>query len=259
MRVKIPDGKKWALLFRPLGLAVAGFVLLALVISAGTFVFYYVRYSRLIDERLSGPVFPNVSQIYAAPEKLRLGERITRYDVAAQLRLAGFSETQEDEAENSDSKGRFNLTRNGIQIMPGPGSYFAQEPATLEFSEGTLVSIVGGKDQFARNEYLLEPILITNLFDQSREKRRLVKFQDLPQNLVSAVLAIEDRRFFDHGGLDYLRLMKAIYVDLTTGKLQQGASTITQQLARSLFLTPDKTIRRKLAEAMVSKQLESRL
>ena len=259
MRVIIPNGKRWGLLFRPVGLAVAGFVLLTLIGSAGSFAYYYVRYSRLIDERLSGPVFPNVSQIYAAPEKLRLGERITRYEVAAQLRLAGFSETEDDAAANLESKGHFRLTRRGIRISPGPDSYFAQEPAELEFADGVLTSIVGGKDQFARNEYQLEPILITNLFDSSREKRRLVKFQDLPQNLVSAMLAIEDRRFFDHGGLDYLRLMKAIYVDVTTGRMQQGASTLTQQLARSLFLTPDKTIRRKVAEAMVAKLLESRL
>lgn len=259
MRVIIPDGKRWGLLFRPVGLAVASFILLTLVGTAGTFVFYYVRYSRMIDERLSGPVFPNVSQIYASPEKVRVGERISRYDVAAQLRLAGYSETQDEAAANPLTKGRFRLTRSGIQIIPGPDSYFAQEPAELQFSGGTLVSIMDMKDQFARSDYQLEPILITNLFDQSREKRRLVKFQDLPQNLVSAILAIEDRRFFDHGGLDYLRLLKAIYVDLTTGKMQQGASTLTQQLARSLFLTPDKTVSRKLAEAMVAKQLERRL
>ena len=259
MRVIIPDGKRWGLLFRPLGLALAGFVLLVLVGGAGTFVYYYVRYDHLIDERLAGPVFPNVSQIYASPEKLRVGERITRYDVATQLRLARYSEAQGDAPELPGSKGRFRLTRNGIQVMPGPDSYFAQEAAQLEFADGALVSIMDLKDQFARGDYQIEPILITNLFDQSREKRRLVKFHDLPQNLVSAILAIEDRRFFDHGGLDYLRLMKAIYVDLTSGKMQQGASTLTQQLARSLFLTPDKNISRKLAEAMVAKQLENRL
>lgn len=259
MRVIIPDGKRWGLLFRPVGLAVAVCFLVTLVGSAGVFVHYYVRYSRMIEERLSGPVFPNVSQIYAAPQKLRVGQHISRYDVAAQLRLAGYSEMQGEAEERPDSKGRFRLTRNGIQVVPGPDSYFAQEPVELSFSSGTLVSILDRNDQFARSDYQLEPILITNLFDQSREKRRLVKFHDLPQNLVSAILAIEDRRFFAHGGLDYLRLMKAIYVDVTTGRLQQGASTITQQLARSLFLTPEKTISRKVAEAMVAQQLESRL
>ena len=65
----------------------------------------------------------------AAPEKLRVGERITRYDVATQLRLAGYSEAQGDSPELPDAKGRFRLTRNGIQVMPGPDSYFAQEAA----------------------------------------------------------------------------------------------------------------------------------
>ncbi|MSO21490.1 MAG: PBP1A family penicillin-binding protein [Acidobacteria bacterium] len=263
MRVIIQDGKRWETLVRPFGRVMVATLLLAVVGGAGIFTFYYVRYSRLIDERLSRPVFPNVSQIYAAPEKLRVGERITRYEVAAQLRLAGFSESQDDTADttqiNSKPKGRFRLTRRGIQIHPGPDSYFSAEPAELEFSDGRLSSIISGKDQFARHELLLEPILITNLFDSSREKRRLVKYPDLPQNLVNAMLSIEDRRFFDHIGIDFLRLAKAIYVDVSTGSARQGASTITQQLARSLFLTQDKTIRRKLAEAMVALQLENRL
>jgi len=215
--------------------------------------FYYVGYSRLIDERLQGPVFPNVSQIYAAPERLQLGDRGSAAGIIAHLRAAGFGDRLET------PKGRYESVRGGVRIYPGADAYFSGEPAELRFADGRLNSIVSLRDQFARNEYLLEPQLITNLFDNSREKRRVVSFQDLPKSLVEAVRSIEDRRFFEHSGFDYLRLIRAAYVDITRGSARQGASTITQQLARSLFLTLDKTVSRKIAEAMVAFQLERRL
>ncbi|MBI4478681.1 MAG: PBP1A family penicillin-binding protein [Acidobacteria bacterium] len=230
-----------------------GVFLLLVVAAASILTYYYVGYSRMIEERLQGPVFPNVSQIYAAPEKLQLGDPASAAGLIAHLRTAGFGDRRDT------PRGRYQALRNGVRIYPGPDSYFSGEPAELHFTDGKLSSIVSLRDQFARSEYSLEPQLITNLFDSSREKRRLVKFGDLPKNLVNAVLAIEDRRFFEHSGFDYLRLMRAAYVDITQGSFRQGASTISQQLARSLFLTADKTISRKLAEAMVTFQLERRL
>src|SRR5262249_20049667 len=79
-----------------------------------------------------------------------------------------------------------------------------------------------------------ESELITNLSNENREKRRLVRFDEIPATLVHAVLAIEDKRFFEHSGLDFRRMAKAAYVNLTTGQKRQGASTISMQLARSL-------------------------
>ena len=238
---------------RPLGLTVLALLAVVLVGSASIFTFYYVRYSRLIDERLRGPVFPNVSQVYAAPESLRLDQPVTAQQVSSYLRRAGYTE------EKDNPKGRYQRLPEGIRIVPGPESYFTAEPADLHFSDGQLTSIVSQNDLFARSEYSLEPLLITNLFDRTREKRRLVTFDDLPTHLVNAVLAIEDRRFFQHRGVDYLRILKAAYVDLRSGRVRQGASTITMQLARSLFLSPERTWRRKIAETLVSFQLERRL
>ena len=230
-----------------------GVSLLAVVAAVSVLTYSYVGYSRMIDERLQGPVFPNVSQVYAAPEKLRVGDPGSAAGVIAHLRTAGFGDRQET------LKGRYETLRNGVRIYPGPDSYFSQEPAELHFADGKVSGIVSLRDQFARNEYALEPQLITNLFDSSREKRRLVDFSDLPKHLVNGLLAIEDRRFFDHSGIDYLRLLKAAYIDIRAGSYRQGASTITQQLARMLFLTRESTLRRKVAEAMVAFQLEHRL
>ena len=181
-----------------LGLALLGFLLVG---GASLFTFYYVRFSRVIDDRLQGSVFPNVSQIYAAPEQLRVGEKASLPQVISYLRSAGSNERE------NNPKGSFAPLPDGIRIVPGPDSYFAQEPAEIRFSGDEVSSIISLKDQSARSEYSLEPVLITNLFDRSREKRRLIPFRDLPPVLVNAILAIEDRRFFQHSGVDYLRFL----------------------------------------------------
>ncbi len=253
MRVFIKKSRLVHALFRPVGLVCLSLLLLAVIGAASVFTSYYVRFSRLIDNRLAGPVFPNVSQVYAAPEKLILGQRGDRAEVISHIRMSGYTERRDN------PKGWYSLLQDGIRIVPGPDSYFANDPAEVRFADGQVNSIVSLRDQFARSEYALEPRLVTSLFDRRREKRRLVEFRDLPSDLMNAVLAIEDRRFLQHSGVDYLRILKAAYVDIRAGRVEQGASTITMQLARSFFFSSQRTWKRKLAETLVAFQLEGRL
>jgi len=102
-------------------------------------------------------------------------------------------------------------------------------------------------------------LLLTNVSWEKRERRRLVQLNEIPKVLVDAVVLVEDKRFFHHGGFDPLRLVKAAYVDLKTGRKEEGASTLTMQLARSVWLSPDKSWRRKAAEFFMALELEQRL
>jgi membrane peptidoglycan carboxypeptidase len=104
-----------------------------------------------------------------------------------------------------------------------------------------------------------KPELLTNVSGQNREKRRLVAFKDIPEVLVEAVVSIEDKRFFNHLGFDPYRIVKAAYVDLKSGRKQEGASTLSMQLARSLWLDTDKKWSRKFSELMITLILEQRL
>ncbi len=127
-------------------------------------------------------------------------------------------------------------------------------------SQGKIERIVSLKDNTDRQSYELEPQIITNLFDRSREKRRLIKFEDLPPHLVNAVLSIEDKSFFQHSGIDFLRVGKAAYDDVRGGRIRSGASTLTMQLAGGFFLDRrERTWRRKLPEVMITLELEQRL
>ncbi|MBI2818016.1 MAG: PBP1A family penicillin-binding protein [Acidobacteria bacterium] len=253
MRVIIKRSGRLRAPYRSLGAATMALLALLLVGGAAVFTFYYVRYSRIIDELLNGPVFPHVAQVYAKPEVLRVGEKTTVPEVLAYLRSAGLT------GKRDNPKGSYSTLSDGLRIVPGEASYFAQEPAEIRFADGQISSIISLRDQLARSQYSLEPVLVTNLFGKTREKRRLVPFSDLPTNLVNAILAIEDRRFFQHSGVDYLRILKAAYVDFRARRVQQGASTITMQLARSLFLTPQRTFKRKAEETLVAFQMERRL
>ena len=95
------------------------------------------------------------------------------------------------------------------------------------------------------------------LISQIGEQRRVpVTFDEIPQLVREAFLAAEDDRFFRHGGIDYFSMLRSMYVDLTTGDYAQGASTITMQTARNMFLTRDKTIARKLQEIFVTLRME---
>jgi len=91
------------------------------------------------------------------------------------------------------------------------------------------------------------------------EKRSLVKLDDIPANMKNAVLAIEDNRFYQHGGIDYIGIARAIATDVVRGHASQGASTITMQVARNVFLTKEKTVSRKLYEVLLANKIEAAL
>ena len=102
--------------------------------------------------------------------------------------------------------------------------------------------------------------MITSLFDAGqRSKRELVTYDEIPKLMVDAVLAIEDRRFFQHGGVNFMRLAEATWVDVIHGRHEQGGSTITMQLSRAFFLTPEKTVKRKLSEMLIALEMEQKL
>src|SRR5262249_58751677 len=105
----------------------------------------------------------------------------------------------------------------------------------------------------------LEQRLIQALTGANREKRRMVKCHDLPRLLVDAVTSAEDKRFFQHAGFDPGRIIKAAYIDIREGRKDQGASTLSMQTARMFWLYADKHWSRKLAETIITLQLEQKL
>jgi len=255
MRVRVPrQAYLVRFLLHPAGKIVAVSFTLAFLLMAGVLTHYYTKYSRLIDQKLRAGPFANTSKIFAAPRLVAVGDAIKAAQLADELRRCGYSESR------ANAMGSFQLRPDGgIEIYPGPDSYFDQEAGVIKFSGGRISQIVSLRDNTPRGQYQLEPQLITNLFDRNREKRRLVKFTDIPKVLIDAVTSAEDKRFFQHQGFDPLRIVKAAYVDLKEGRKEQGASTLSQQLARNLWLAPEKRWTRKMAELLITLRLEQTL
>ena len=237
-----------------IGLSLVGVAFLLLIACTSVFVYYYVSFGRLIDRRLSGDVFQNTSRVYAAPENIYRGEAFKKADMESYLTRAGYQELG-----TPDATGQFILAAHSIEIRPGPSSYFAGGNAIrVDFTGNAISKITNLTDVSSIDFAELEPQVITNLFDTSREKRRLVRFDDLPKIMVEAVLSAEDKRFFEHGGFDSIRVFGAAWADLRHGAKAQGASTIDMQVARSFFFSTKRVWSRKVKETLVALELDQR-
>ncbi len=231
--------------------ALVGFLILAVSFTV-LFSYFYIKYDRIIEKRFRSPVFANSAKIYALPKTVRDGEQIQAKDIAGELRRAGYSDK-----EGQSTLGTFHVSKDGIEITPGPESYHSPESARISIQDGQVDKISSNGNDLSA--YELEPQLVTALFDaEQRSKRELVKYDDIPPQMVQAVLAIEDRRFFEHSGVNFLRMAEAAWIDVVRGRHEQGGSTLTMQLSRGFFLTPEKTIKRKLTEMLIAEELEQK-
>ena len=252
-KVKVrPKARLVRFLLSPVGKGLLILLVFGLITGLGTFTYFYVHYSHIIDQKLKGGPFTNTAKIYAMPRTVAVGERLAPAELLATLRRAGYSEAR------GNRTGWHHQRAGAIEIFPGPDA-LQPEAGVIKFKEDRVTGIVSAQDHTARTEFQLEPELVTNLSDKNREKRRLVRFEDIPKILIHAVISAEDKRFFQHAGFDPLRILKAAYVDIREGYKKEGASTLSMQLARSFWLDTSKRWTRKAAEVMITLQLEQRL
>ncbi len=243
----------WRRLLTPRRVFLAALSLLPVVAALA---YYYVVFSRMIDNKLRGESFVRASGIYAAPARVIKGGPFGKPQILDYLARAGY--TAQPQAGDT-TRGRYALEGNRLDIFPSADAQQGFPKARIRFNGNAPVSIQDLSSRQELTECLLEPPLLTSL-NKDREKRKIVEFDDLPKSLVNAIVAVEDRRFFDHRGVDIRGLSRAIYRNFfeRDGGLQ-GGSTITQQLVKNFFLTPERTLSRKLKEAYIAIILETRL
>jgi len=228
---------------------------LAVVVAlTSVFIYYYIQFGHLIDQRLTGQVFQNTSRVYSAPGRIYVGETMRPGELASYLLRAGYQE-----GTVAGSPGEFKTTNASVEILPSTTSYFQGKNAVRVSFAGTKISGITLLADASQTDFAeIEPELLTNLFDSSREKRRVVRFDDLPPVLVHAVLAAEDKRFFEHGALDMVRVFGAAFHDIRSGEKAQGASTIDMQVARTFFFTTKREWSRKLKEIVMAAEINER-
>ncbi len=171
----------------------------------------------MIDQRFKGPVFGNSARIYAIPHAVQVAKRSRPKRLRPNCAAPAIPTR-----DGKSPMGSYRLFEGGIEIKPGPDSYHSPESAIIRVRGGKVDSITSKSGDLAA--YELEPQMITSLFDAGqRSKRQLVTYDEIPKLMVDAVLAIEDRRFFQHGGVNFLRLAEATWVDVTHSATSRAA------------------------------------
>jgi penicillin-binding protein 1B len=235
--------------------AALAFLTLLPVLAGGIAVLVlYHRYSEVIGERLEGARYSGPSRLYSRPFTLRRGRPLTPDMLVQRLNNLSYAER----AGGDPATGQFVRGEGLVTLHPRPAPGAAAERLMVFFDRDRILDIRGLDSQKSYDEVSLEPELITYLLDGARAKQRHVEFEELPAHLVHCVLASEDRRFFQHPGVDLFRTVAAAVRNIEAESYIQGGSTITQQLVKNFFLTPEKTIRRKLQEALFAFVLERR-
>ena len=212
----------------------------------------YKYYSRIIDARLASGYLTSRPGLYAAPRSLQVGQKISRAALVLTLRRAGYVKT---EGSNVWS-GSFRETESQLDIRPSANRN-RSPVVTVSFANDSISALT--EQGTPLDSFTLEPEVLSNDVSSKSGKREAVRFAEIPPVLVHAILSIEDQRFFQHSGLDLLGIGRAAVRNATDERLGQGGSTITQQLIKNTYLSSERTLQRKYAEAMLAFALERRL
>ena len=213
----------------------------------------YIYYARIIDARLSRGYLTSRPGLYAGPRVLQAGERLSHDKLTTILRRAGYLESSASDVWS----GSFEHKGASIEIRPSHTNKIQPRLITIEFADESIAAVYADGTQIT--SFTLEPEILSNDLSSKAGKREALNYSDLPPHLIHAILSIEDRRFFDHSGVDLSGLTRAFLRNAGDEKLAQGGSTITQQLVKNTYLSSEKTFRRKYAEAMLALALERRL
>lgn len=230
-----------------LGWGVTAFLLLCVLTSL-----YAWHLNRPLKEKFDGRRWAIPARVYARPLELYPERILQAGQLEMELQLAGYR--MDAHASTPGSYGRqedgdFRIYTREFDFGDG------RNPAmqlSVAFSNDTIGTI---KDETTGNAVDLarvDPALIGSFLPREHEDRLLLTREDLPDKLVKTLLAVEDRKFFTHQGIDPLAILRALWVNVRAGSSEQGGSTLTQQLVKNFFLTRERTFQRKFNEAIMA-------
>jgi len=234
---------------RPKLWKVVRLALLAVVLAVAGFTLYLdIR----VRSEFEGRRFALPARIYARPLELHAGLHIAQADVEDELGSLGYRE-----APPEGDSGWYSKSENSLVVALRPFVFWdGKQPAkrvTIFFDQNRITALrdTGGAElALAR----LEPLPIGGIYPAGNEDRVLVRLDDVPKHLVQALISVEDRSYFSHAGFDLRGLARAAR-SVFSDKVQ-GGSTITQQLVKNFFLTPERTLQRKFTELVMAVLLE---
>jgi len=218
-----------------------------------------VRLDRTVTQRFNGQRFRVASRVLSAPTILYPGLDWKNVDLPGALTRLGY---QAETGPGPLLPGRYVFGKNKLRVhlralehptRPEPDR---DVEITLEGSEiAEIRDVPSGRELGA---VLLEPELVGSYYGPDREQRELVRLGEVPRHLIDAILSAEDQRFDEHHGIDPVRIVGAFLANVRHGGVRQGGSTVTEQLAKNFFLTPERTLSRRIRTALLSMIIEAR-
>ncbi|NKJ68965.1 penicillin-binding protein 1B [Vibrio chemaguriensis] len=227
------------------------------VALAAVLLFVGIYLDSVVKERFEGQLFELPTVVYARILNLNPGENITIQELRNELDVLNYRKVSQPRypGEYSSSSTRIELIRRPFEFADGP------EPdrhVMLHFSDSGLQRIQSLESRGDLGYLRLEPKMLGMLEKDQDEQRLFLRRDQFPEILVDALLATEDRGFYQHDGVSPLAIARAMVANIKAGRTVQGGSTLTQQLAKNLFLTRDKTLWRKVREAYIALILDYR-
>jgi len=232
-----------------------GFVVLGLLLALAALVMLAVLNHR-VTKQFEGRRWTLPARVYAQPTDLYVGQQLSAARMAAELEGLGYISL-----EKPDRPGTFRRKGNELRVhvreFRFPDEKQAARELRLTFADNAITRIrdAGGKDVPVVR---LDPLLIGSIFPIHGEDRIVVAPEEVPALLPAALIAVEDRKFESHHGVNPLAILRAAFINVRAGQIEQGGSTLTQQLVKSYFLDSRRTLRRKAEEAVMAVILDAR-
>ncbi|WP_419857188.1 transglycosylase domain-containing protein [Candidatus Palauibacter irciniicola] len=233
--------------------------ILAAVVAAGWLGYLGFETKVVRDFEAIDAVSP--TRVVARPLVLRPGDRVEPRQVASHLARIGYrsvSKRTPDRGEFAWRGGELRLGRRPLRLggyMDPGGTVRVRFRGYAGAGRVTSIRDADGQDLAT---LILDPEVIGTVPGEHGRDRIPVRLEEVPGHLIDALLTVEDRRFYEHGALDPRRIAGAVLSNLRQGRIAEGGSTLTQQLARTLFLSTDRTLLRKVREAAIAVALERR-
>ena len=229
--------------------------MLLLGVGIGLGVPWVIWLDTQIRSEFDGRKWDLPSRVYARPLSLYEGKAISRRTLLAELEAAGYRQSASAGVPGSFSVSgyRFDIHRRAFTFEDGA------EPATrfqLQLRNNTVNSLRGDSSITGQGLVRLDPAEIASIYPLHDEDRTLVVLQDVPELLVTGLQAVEDRQFKHHHGIALRGIGRAMLANVKAGRTVQGGSTLTQQLVKNYFLTSERTLIRKVNEAIMAVLLE---
>ncbi len=224
--------------------------IVGLVILAG----FAIYLDAVVQEKFSGKRWTIPAKVYARPLELFVGQKLDKNDFLAELDALGYRRERSVSGPGGASVAGndIELHTRGFQFYEGAEQ---SQRLRVRFS-GDFVAGLSSANGSALPVARLEPVLIGGLYPAHNEDRILIKLDQAPPYLVETLVAVEDREFFNHFGVSPKSIARAVWVNLTAGQVRQGGSTLTQQLVKNFYLTNERSMTRKITEAMMAVLLE---